>query len=64
MTDPKEYLFTLKQNLTILQEQEAQYSDRPPIELSNQIEDHKVAIDQTRLVITGEVSQQQWEDSL
>ena len=54
MTDYKNTLLKLNQNLQILQQREAKYGINAPLELLNQINDHKQAIDLTRQAITGE----------
>lgn len=64
MTDKKTTLLKLNKNLNILQEREAKYGGNAPLDLLNQIDDHKQAIDLTRQVITGEISEQEWEEAL
>lgn len=64
MTDPKATLLQLNQNLNLLQEREAKFGDNAPLELLNQISDHQQAIDLTRQVITGELDEMAWHESL
>ena len=64
MTDKKATLVKLNENLNILQEREAKYGGNAPLDLLNQIEDHKQAIDLTRQVITDELSEDEWEEAL
>ena len=64
MIDPKTTLTKLNQNLNILQEREAKYGGNVPLELLNQIDDHRQAIDLTRQAVTGELSQVEWQETL
>ncbi len=64
MTDLKAALSKLNQNLNILQEREAKYGGSTPLELLNQINDHKQAIDLTRQAITGELREIDWHEAL
>ena len=48
MTDLKSCLVKLNKNLYILREREAKYAGNAPLELLNQIDDHKQAIDLTK----------------
>lgn len=64
MIDPKATLLRLNQNLSILREREAKYAGNSPLELLNQIVDHKQAIELTRQVITGELDETEWRASL
>ena len=64
MTDPKATLLKLNQNLNILQEREAKYASNAPLDLLNQIDDHRQAIDLTRQAITGELDEAEWQESL
>ena len=64
MTDYKAVLIRLNQNLHILQEREAKYGGNTPIELINQINDYKEAIDLTQQTINEELSEADWQQSL
>ncbi|MBN1992834.1 MAG: hypothetical protein JW953_09015 [Anaerolineae bacterium] len=64
MTDPKATLQKLNKNLSILQEREAKFADNAPLDLLNQITDHQQAIDLTRQVITGEISEADWREAM
>lgn len=64
MTDPKTVLLQLNKNLNTLREREAKYAGNAPVELLNQIDDHKKAIDLTRQVITCELTEQEWWEAL
>ncbi len=60
MSDPKEFLLKLNKNLNILQEREAKHAGNAPLELLNQIDDHKNAIALTEQVLAGELAEAQW----
>jgi hypothetical protein len=62
--DFRETLARLKQNLNILQEREAKHGSQPPLELLNQIEDHRQAIALTKRAIVGEISESDWREAL
>ena len=64
MTDPKATLAKLNKNLNILQEREAKYGGNAPLELLNQIADHRQAIDLTRQAIASELSEDKWGEAL
>ena len=64
MTDPKATLNTLHKNLNILKLRQAKHAGNVPLDLLNQIEDHETAITLTRQVITGEISEADWEEAL
>ncbi len=64
MVDPKAMLSKLHQNLNILKEREAKFSGNAPLELLNQIDDHQQAIDLTRQLITGELSETEWQEAV
>lgn len=64
MTDPKTTLWKLNKNVNILQERKAKFGINAPLELLNQIDDHKKAIDLTRQAITGELSEVEWREAL
>ena len=51
----------LNRDLHILQQQEAKYAGRAPLELLNQIHDHKQAIALTKQAIAGELSEAEWD---
>ncbi len=63
-TDFKTFLLKLNKNLNILQEREAKHAGNAPLDLINQIEDHKQALDLTRQVITDELSESEWREAL
>ncbi|MBI1878419.1 MAG: hypothetical protein HYR94_09365 [Chloroflexi bacterium] len=60
----KATLSRLNDNLNILREREAKYGGNAPLDLINQLDDHRQAIDLTRQAITGELSQTQWREAL
>lgn len=64
MTDPKVTLLNLNKNLNILREREAKYAGNAPLELLNQIDDHRQAIDLTRQAITGELGEAEWQEAM
>lgn len=64
MADKKATLLKLNKNLNILKEREAKHAGNSPLDLLNQIEDHEQAIDLTRQVIAGEISEIEWEETL
>jgi tetratricopeptide (TPR) repeat protein len=64
MANYQAFLQKLNQNLQVLQEREAKYGGNAPLELLNQIEDHRNAIDLTRQVITDELSEIEWQEGL
>ena len=64
MTDFKDSLFKLNQNLQILQQREAKYGTNAPVDLLNQISDHKEAISLTRQAIIEEISEYEWVEAL
>ena len=64
MTDPKVTLLNLKKNLNILREREAKYAGNAPLDLLNQIDDHRQAIDLTRQAITGELGEAEWQEGM
>ncbi len=68
MTNLKDILSKLNQNLNTLRERKAQYDaiygDNTPPDLLDQITDHQQAIALTRQVITGEISETTWRDTL
>jgi len=64
MNDPRITLAELSKNLSILQEREAKYGGTAPLDLLNQIEDHRQAIDLTRQTITGELTGAEWREAL
>jgi hypothetical protein len=64
MTDPKATLFKLKKNLSILKGREAKYAGNAPLEMLNQIEDHRQAINITKQHIIGELTEAEWQEAL
>lgn len=64
MTDFKQTLVQLTQNLNLLHEREAKYGGNAPLELLNQIEDHQTAITLTEQALKGELSEAAWREAL
>ena len=64
MTNDKAYLRQLKRNLNALEERAANWGRSAPVELLNQIEDHRRAIALTEQVIADERSQAEWREGL
>lgn len=64
MANPKNTLLKLNKNLNLLQEREAKYGGNAPLELLNQIDDHRQAIELTEQAITGELSEAEWREAL
>ena len=64
MTNLKEFLLKLSHNLNIIQEREAKHAGNAPVELLNQISDHKKAIALTGQAIAGELSETEWREAL
>jgi hypothetical protein len=64
MTEPQAILLQLTKNIHILHEREAKYGGNAPLELLNQINDHRQAIALTEQAIAGQISKVEWEDSL
>lgn len=64
MTDPNVALRQFKKNLNILQEREAKWANTPPLELLNQIEDHRRAIALTEQLVADEMSEAEWREAL
>ncbi len=62
--NPQDFLIKLNKNLNTLQEREAQYGGDVPLDLLNQIDDHKTAIALTEQVIAGELSEAEWREGL
>lgn len=60
----KEQLVTLNQNLNILLEREAKYGGNPPLELLNQIDDHRQAIVLIEQALTGELTDEELNEAL
>jgi len=60
----RETLARLQQNLNILHEREAKHGSQPPLELLNQIDDHRQAIILTKQAIDGEISEDDWREAL
>jgi hypothetical protein len=50
--------------LNILVEREARYAGNAPLDLLNQIADHRMAIDLTNQVIAGDLSNVEWQEAL
>ena len=64
MPNPAQFQTKLYENLAILQEREAKYGGHAPLELLNQVADHRQAIELTGQVITGELSEAAWQEAL
>lgn len=64
MIDLKAFLAKTQHNLDILQEREARYGGNTPLDLLNQIEDHRAALALTRQALAGQVSQAEWRQEL
>jgi len=63
-TNYKDTLLKLNENLNTLKDREAKYGGNAPLDLLNQISDHKEAITLTRQVITGEINEDEWQGAL
>lgn len=61
---PKQFLIKLHDNLTILQEREAKYGGNAPLDLVNQVADHRQAIALTQQVIAGDLAETEWQAAL
>jgi hypothetical protein len=64
MTDLKPTLHQLKKNLDVLREREAKWAGNAPVELLNQIEDHRQAVRLTQQTIVGDLSEAAWRGAL
>ncbi len=64
MTNLKFSLSQLHRNLQILREREAKYAGNAPVELINQIADHRQAIELTEQAIVGELTEAAWREQL
>ena len=64
MPNPAQFQTKLYENLAILREREAKYGGHAPLELLNQITDHRQAIGVTGRVIAGELSEAEWQEAL
>ncbi len=64
MTDFKDSLLKLNQNLQILQQREAKYGSNTPLDLLNQISDHKAAITLTEQALAGELTDDDWCEAM
>jgi hypothetical protein len=62
MPDYKTLLLKLNNNLNILQQREAKYGGNAPLDLLNQITDHKKAIALTEQAIKGEITEDEWQE--
>ncbi|MCG3209823.1 MAG: hypothetical protein FOGNACKC_03450 [Anaerolineae bacterium] len=60
MLNPRQFLIKLTENLNILQEREARYAGNAPLDLLNQIDDHKTAIALTEQAIAGQLPPEAW----
>jgi hypothetical protein len=64
ITARQKQLVDLNQNLNILLEREAKYGGNIPLELLNQIEDHRQAIDLIEQALAGQLSEVDLEEAL
>lgn len=64
MSNLKDSLKKLQKNLNILREREAKFGGNAPIELLNQIDDYKIAIDLTEQTLVGEISREELDEEL
>jgi hypothetical protein len=64
MTDLQAYLLKLNENLQILQRREAGHGGNAPLDLLNQIADHKQAIALTRQAMAGAQSEAELREAL
>ncbi len=64
MTDYQTFLTKLHQNLNLLREKEAKYGGNAPLDLINQITDHREAITLTEQASRGELSESAWREAL
>ena len=64
MTDYKDHLHNLKENLNVLKEREAKHAGNAPLDLLNQIKDHEQAISLTEQVVAGEITKDEWDEAL
>ena len=63
-TELKQFLATLQRQLNILNERKAKAGDNAPLELLNQIDDHKQAIALTAAALAGEITAEALEEQL
>ena len=64
MTDIQPILRQLHQNLALLHECEAKYAGNEPLDLLNQLSDHRQAISLTEQASRGEISEADWRKAL
>ncbi len=64
IADLKTFLLKLRSDLNILEERQAKLGGNTPLELINQIDDHKTAIALTEQAIAGELSEAKWWEAL
>jgi tetratricopeptide (TPR) repeat protein len=62
--DLRDHLLQLQANLNILQEREAKFGNSAPLELVNQIADHKTAIGLTEQALVGDLAEAEWREAL
>jgi hypothetical protein len=60
----RETLLRLRKNLNILQEREAKHANNAPLDLLNQIKDHRTAIGLTEQALAGEITEAEWREAL
>ena len=64
MPDFKAFQGKVHNNLNLLQEREAKYGGNAPLELINQLTDHRQALALTEQAIAGELSEAAWRQAL
>ncbi len=62
MTTLKAFLLKTHQNLLILQEREAKYGGNAPVDLLNEINDHKQAIELIEPALSTELTEVEWQE--
>lgn len=64
MPNFKLILTKLHKNLNVLLEREAKYAGNAPLDVLNQISDHRRAIDLTKRVIKEDIAESQWQEEI
>jgi hypothetical protein len=64
MTELNAFLLKLHKNLAIFQEREANFGSNIPLDLINQISNHKEAIALTEQVRCSELSETEWQEGI
>ena len=60
----KTFLLKLNKNLSLLEERKAKYATNAPLDLINEIDDHKQAIALTQKTIAGELTEAEWREAM